>query len=210
MPIKNLDKFKTSVSRFLDDKLKDDLDTLAANTVDKYLEGIQAEGYKDGLVGSRSKNKANTLYESGGHIHDAAISAVENLGGEVPQTSSAARKYSAYRSYDDVSSSRGTALVRRGNTFRSFRLSIRLPFAVKLENGGTVKPIAPGGRKAGTGLYGKRSNVGIGYLMWADSSGRPKFARSRTFSSPSEGVGALARAIDSTTSLAETLGWQRK
>lgn len=205
------ENFADSAIKMLEKKLAADLDTLAARSVGYYLDGIRAEGFKEGLVGpAKSRKGANVAYESGGYIHDAVISAIEKLGAQLPKTVSAATSQSSYRSHDDKASKRGRSQIQKSTEFQSFRLEIKLPFAFKVEKGGTVVPISPGGPKIENGLYGKRSRMGSGWLMWDDGTGKPKFARSRSFKSPSEGVGALKRALQSTDDLARELGWLRK
>lgn len=133
---------------------------------------------------------AVTPVESG-HAHQswisAALEAAGGLGANGVAVSRAAAAHDAVASNDPTAKAAGHGSVVETEHSTRVVMETDLHFVSVLEFGGTLSPIAPGGRKLhgirGPGpLLSPRGRRGTGLLMWKDSSGTTRFARTRSFS----------------------------
>lgn len=125
-----------------------------------------------------------------GHAHQswitAALEAAGGLGANGVAVSRAAAIHDGEASGDPTAKAAGHGSVVESQHATRVAIETDLHFVNVLEFGGTLTPIAPGGRKLhgirGPGpLLSPRARVGTGLLMWTDSGGSTRFARSRTF-----------------------------
>jgi hypothetical protein len=124
-----------------------------------------------------------------GHIHEAMLSAVSksSIADDYPPAAQLQAQFAGSRSGDPKASARGNGARSRGNKRYHVRFAINLPFAVKLNKGGTIRPGDEAGNKGrkvpGTKfpgpLYGPRLEEGRGVLMWKQG-GQTMRARVRT------------------------------
>lgn len=149
------------------------------------------------------------------HTIEALLAAVRQVGGNEAQEVQSAFQDRA--SGDNTAAASASVTHSEGSTSVGYDISIDLNFMAVMDQGGTLRPISPGGIKsAGEDtvgvLYASRSGTGIGMLMWYDpsnpragASGRV-YAPYRTYS----GMHFVEHAADDVTLSALELGYVRK
>lgn len=132
----------------------------------------------------------NTPVEDG-HAHqawsNAASQLLPELGPHGNRLRAALGKHSG--SVSGSPEAQGFGSVDDGKDSTRVLIKNALGFVKTLEQGGVIRPIAPGGRKAPPvakrpgekgPLFGSRESEGRGMVFWLDSNGRARFAPTRT------------------------------
>lgn len=143
----------------------------------------------------------NTPVEDG-HAHTAWIKAAEQANKELESqdVARAVSNHSHEASGDPNAQIAGFGAVVHAPHETNVVLKNKLGFVRTMERGGTLKTIAPHGRKAGGMqtrgvLFAPRLAEGRGLLRWVDQSGNVRFARTRQFT-----AGRYVRTAVNTTS----------
>ena len=121
-------------------------------------------GYAAGLVPLESELGLE-------HTVEALMTAVRQVGGDEAQAVLAAHGHKA--SGDPTAQQAVSVTKETTDTSAVISVTIDLPFMAVMDQGGTLRPISPGGLKAGDSegaLYASRTSVGRGMLMWYDPS----------------------------------------
>lgn len=159
----------------------------------KYIDGTLREWRND----TANRLAASTLDElltvtpvQSGHAHEAWLSAarkvLKKLKGDTSDLRAAIDQHEVQGSGDPKAVRAGRGFVRDTKHKTVVRFVNNLGFVRKLEYGGVLTPIAPGGFKKGKHhfpgpLFGKRrpatSRQNEGWLAWRDSNGDVKFAK---------------------------------
>jgi len=138
------------------------------------------------------------------HTVEALLTVAEQLA----PNSGVVQQHSNMRSNDISAKQAVTTSETDGTDFIEHTVEIDLPFMQKLDVGGLIKSIAPGGRKQNGQddvgvLYSPRTAIGVGFLMWfepdnpnASASGRV-YARQR-YLEPLNFIHGAASELDAT------------
>lgn len=171
--------------------------------IDRVLAQKRARAASE-LTGAFLDELLETTPVESGHAHECWIAAAHEVWSDLQEDTGAIgraiTRHSGDASGDPEATRRGTGSVRTTKHKTTVRLKARLRFINVLEYGGTLTPIAPGGRKVDRNqrfpgpLLGRRSNKGVGVLMWMDESGQMHTALSRTFSAGHYAGNALKAA----------------
>ena len=143
------------------------------------------------------------------HTIEAFCSVAERVGGN--EASQMLGYFGNQRSNDPAAHNAVSLDTVEGDTSYGYSVTINLPFLQKMNEGGTLTPISPRGRKAGGEdtvgvLYAPRTNDGVGMLMWFDAgTGTRRYATYRTYA----GLHFVESSADDTTASAMGLGYTR-
>lgn len=132
-----------------------------------------------------------------GHAHRAWLSGgLEAIGGRARQALAKSGVPPHRLSKDMIAVRSGHGRLSKTKLQADVTISNDLDFVEVLEFGGVLRPIEPGGRKlfpvhrppeVGP-LYGPRSSMGRGMLVWTDDTGRTRMATSKRYA-PGRHVG---------------------